>query len=122
NGFCGIAWLPGSGVMPMPSDSTRDLGYSVVARDCVTNLSFHHELGHNMGLNHDRYVYKRQTGTTPGSQFYNFGYINKAENLSTVMAYRDGCPDQNNCTRINWFSSATIRATGNVVIGKPKGD
>lgn len=120
--FCGIAQLPGGGVMPTPKDATSDFAYSVVARDCVTNLSFHHELGHNMGLQHDRYVYKLQTGDTPGSQFYNFGYINKAENLRTVMAYRDGCPDPNNCTRINWFSSATIRATGNVVIGKPKGD
>jgi hypothetical protein len=122
--FCGIAWLPGSSIMPKPSASTKETGYSVVVHSCVSNLSFHHELGHNMGLQHDRYVYKLQTGKpNPGSQYYNFGYSNKGKRMRTIMAYNNDCADDGfNCTRINWFSSPTIRATGNVAIGKPKGN
>jgi hypothetical protein len=121
--FCGIAWLPGNGIMPKPSAGTADTGYSVVVHSCVSNLSFHHELGHNMGLQHDRYVYRLQTGDpNPPASYYNFGYSNKGKRMRTIMAYNNDCADDGfNCTRINWFSSGTIRATGNVVIGKPKG-
>ena len=38
------------------------------------------------------------------------------------MAYNNYCVDRGqNCTRINWFSSPTVLATGNVVIGKARG-
>lgn len=121
--FCGIAWLPGTGIMPKPSASTVDTGYSVVVHSCISNLSFHHELGHNMGLQHDRYVYRQQTGDpNPPSSYFNFGYSNLGKQMRTVMAYANECMDKigTPCTRINWFSSGTIRATGNVVIGKPR--
>lgn len=116
--FCGIAWLPGSGSMPTPSAATRNLGYSVMVRDCISNLSFHHEMGHNEGLRHDRFV-------DPGhaTSFYNFGYVNKPARQRTVMAYNNACVASGfNCTRINWFSSRTIRATGSVVIGNAQND
>ncbi len=112
---CGIAWFPGAGVMPTPSAATRETGFSVTAHSCITNLSFHHELGHNMGLQHDRFV----VSGNPGTNFYNFGYVNKPRLKRTIMAYNNACaPDF--CDRINWFSSPTIRATGNVVIGRAR--
>ena len=49
--YCGIAWY-----IANPNSSTSNRGFSTVARVCITNQSFAHELGHNMGLNHDRYV------------------------------------------------------------------
>ena len=114
---CGIAWFPGGGTMPTPSAATRETGFSVVAHGCITNLSFHHELGHNMGLQHDRYV----VSGNPGNNFYNFGYVNYAQRVRTIMAYNNFCADRGqNCTRINWFSSPTVRATGNVVIGRAR--
>ena len=114
---CGIAWFPGGGAMPMPSPATSDTGFSIIAHGCITNLSFHHELGHNMGLNHDRYV-----SDPAGTNIYNFGYINFAQRVRTIMAYNNYCADRGqNCTRINWFSSPTVRATGNIVIGRARG-
>jgi hypothetical protein len=44
--FCGIAWKM--------SSIFASYGYSVVEQSCaVGNLSFPHELGHNMGAGHD---------------------------------------------------------------------
>jgi hypothetical protein len=104
--------------MPTPSPATRETGFSVIAHGCITNLSFHHELGHNMGLQHDRYV----VAGNPGTNFYNFGFVNYAHRVRTIMAYNNFCADRGqNCTRINWFSSPTVRATGNVVIGRARG-
>lgn len=82
--------------------------------ECVMNLSFHHEMGHNMGLRHDNYV----DPTGKGSKNYNHGYSNLKAKMRTVMAYNNECVSKGfNCTRINWFSSAKIKATGNVKIG-----
>ena len=116
--FCGIAWLPpngGSPAMPRPSAATRETGYSIVGRDCITNLSFHHELGHNMGLNHDRYV-----SSQAANNVYNYGYVNRAERIRTIMAYNNDCAARGfNCPRVNYFSSPTVRAQpGNVLVGK----
>ena len=48
--LCGLGWL-----MTTESNSFQALAFSVVARICATgNFSFGHELGHNMGLQHDR--------------------------------------------------------------------
>jgi peptidyl-Asp metalloendopeptidase len=117
--FCGIAWSPGSSpnpAQPMPSAATAFLGYSVMNWTCVDNLSFHHEIAHNMGARHDRFV----DNATPG---YNHGYVNKPKRQRTVMAYNDACAAVGLfCTRINWFSSPTIRATGAVVIGNTGND
>jgi hypothetical protein len=116
--FCGIAWFPGAGFMPTPvagAGGTRETGYSIMNRSCVENLSFHHELGHNMGLQHDRFV----VSGNPGTNFYNFGYVNLPKRQRTIMAYNNQCVANGfNCTRINYFSSPTIRPPGNVVIGK----
>jgi hypothetical protein len=115
--FCGIAWVPPGSPMPTPAPGTGDSGFSVVARNCVDNLSFHHELGHNMGLYHDRFV----SDPAPNS-VYNYGYVNLGRLVRTVMAYNDRCaPDF--CTRVNYFSSPTIRARpDNIVIGAAQGN
>ncbi|HET7679435.1 MAG TPA: zinc-dependent metalloprotease family protein [Xanthobacteraceae bacterium] len=117
--FCGIAWFPGSSpnaAQPMPSAATAIFGYSVMNWTCVTNLSFHHEIGHNMGARHDRYVDNAKPG-------YNHGFVNKPKKMRTVMAYADACSAVGLfCTRINWFSSSTIQATGGVVIGSAAND
>ena len=51
--FCGLAWLPGT-----ISAGNQNQGFAVVGGGtCLTsNLSFGHELGHNMGAHHDTYV------------------------------------------------------------------
>jgi hypothetical protein len=73
---CGIAYYPHSAAY----------GFSVVAQGCaVANLSFPHELGHNLGASHDRHV----SGSGPYP--YGFGTVNVAGRWRTIMAYNDRC-------------------------------
>ncbi|AHE98507.1 fibronectin type III domain-containing protein [Thioalkalivibrio paradoxus] len=105
--YCGIAWRPN-----MPSASTAQWGYSVTTIGCISNHTFAHELGHNFGLHHDRYVSDPAPNTA-----YNYGYVNLAGRFRTVMAYQNQCTDSGfSCTRINNFSNPAVlhegRATG----------
>jgi hypothetical protein len=47
--YCGLAWVN----YPSPSAT---YSYSVINADCQGTLTLAHEIGHNMGLYHDRYV------------------------------------------------------------------
>jgi hypothetical protein len=106
--YCGIAWYPGSAVY----------GFSVVAQDCaVNNLSFPHELGHNLGAAHDRYV---DSGSYhPGG----FGYVNLAGRWRTIMAYNNQCASAGfNCTRVAYFSNPEVSYSGaptGIPVGQP---
>jgi len=86
-------------------------GFAVTDRNCVSpNYTFAHELGHNMGLRHDRYM---DQGNTPYP--YSHGYVNQAaleegapssKRWRTIMAYNDECSDNGiSCTRKLWFSN-----------------
>lgn len=98
--YCGIAWL-----MDSISPAFADWGYSVVDKDCATGYySFGHELGHNMGLNHDIYV-DPQNAPYPHSH----GYAYPADGWRTIMAYNSVCEAQGkNCQRLQYFSNPNI--------------
>jgi hypothetical protein len=115
-GLCGIANLTDT-----PNGSTTDFAYSIMAQNCISNLSFHHEMGHNMGLRHDRYVDPSQ------GVGYNHGYVNTAAQckIRSIMGYNNDCAARGfNCTRINAFSTGkfvvTVGST-NCAIGTNKG-
>lgn len=95
--YCGIAWL-----MDPPSSSFESHGFSVVAQSCATGYySFAHEMGHNMGAEHDRGV-----AGTVGDGKYNYGYVNQSARWRTVMAYNTVCSNAGyNCTRIQYWSN-----------------
>ena len=57
------------------------LGAFAITCDWCGSITFAHELGHNMGLHHDRYVTPR-SGTFP----YSHGYVNQ-------QAFEDGAPE-----------------------------
>jgi len=97
-GLCGIANLTDH----PKATNTSNFAFSVMNWQCISNLSFHHEIGHNMGLRHDRFV-----DNTPGVG-YNHGYVNDNQlcKVRTIMAYNNACSNQGfNCTRVNVFST-----------------
>ena len=97
-GGCGIGYL-----MTSVSSGFADSAFNVCRLSCATgNLTFGHELGHNMGLRHDWYV-----DDTSGSPFtYNHGYPYPAGSWRTVMSYNNLCADLGGgCTRLQRFSN-----------------
>lgn len=95
-GVCGIGYLMGSN----QQSGSPGNGYSATARSCaVGNLSFAHELGHNMGSQHNP---EDGSGAT-----YPFGYGHYVNGVfRTVMSYSTPC--QNGCTRRPYFSNPEV--------------
>mgnify|MGYP002082845007 CR=1 FL=1 len=94
---CGIGYLGNSG-------GNTSAAFTVTSRTCVVgNLSFAHELGHNMGSQHNP-----ENGS--GAAFpYSYGhYVNG--NFRTVMSYVDPCPS--GCTRRPYFSNPSVLFSG----------
>jgi hypothetical protein len=94
--FCGQAW-----VIETPSQATAVYGYAQVSRGCVSAFTLAHELGHTMGLNHDRYVEPRELNSQ-----YNYGYVLVRQRDRDVMSYPAKCDDAGvTCRRRNLFSN-----------------
>ena len=79
----------------------KALTFSVSSVRCTTQYTFTHELGHSMGIFHDRYTVNEANplSTTFPENFpykpYSFGYVNQNFNrptcARTIMAYRNQC-------------------------------
>lgn len=71
--YCGLGWI----------GPRIEFMYSVTDYSCATGIyAFGHEIGHNLGLYHDR-----GTDDTCGGSGYNYGYRDPQANFRTVMAY-----------------------------------
>lgn len=91
---CGIGYLMGA------AGGNPNNGYTVTARTCaVGNLSFAHELGHNMASHHNP-----ENGGTPTFPFAFGHYVNGS--YRTVMSYSDPCTA--GCTRVPYFSNPSV--------------
>ncbi|MGA8247595.1 MAG: M12 family metallo-peptidase, partial [Nocardioides sp.] len=77
--WCGFGYEP-----PDPRDARSLLGYSVsLYANCATNHAATHEIGHNMGADHDRYP-----GVSHTSQLkYAAGKVNTSQGWLSIMAY-----------------------------------
>jgi peptidyl-Asp metalloendopeptidase len=95
--YCGFGYM-----MTQVSTTFADWAFNVISTSCaVNNFSFVHELGHNMGLNHDVYV-----APGPGVFDDSHGYVNLDVGWRTIMAYSNLCSDRSKvCPRIPYFSS-----------------
>ncbi len=93
-GVCGIGYLMGG------IGGNQNNGFTVTARSCaVGNLTFAHELGHNMGSQHNP-----ENGSNPTLP-YGFGhYVNGS--YRTVMSYVNPCTS--GCTRVAYFSNPGV--------------
>ena len=91
-------------------------------------LVFAHELGHNMGLRHDRYqAHHYENGTRPHPAY---GYVNQpalvrgggdARRWRTIMAYGKQCSDAHtSCSKLPRFSNAR-QLYGGDLLGVPFG-
>jgi hypothetical protein len=103
--YCGVAYQLAAAVEPY----FAAYAFAVVELTCATgNLSFGHELGHNMGANHDWFV------SSSVERFsYSHGYFNTANRWRTVMSYNDVCAAVGvYCTRIPYWSNPNLTYGG----------
>lgn len=110
---CGLAW-----VMQEVDSTFADFAFSVVEvhPDNCDEITFAHELGHNMGCAHDR-----DNANTNGAYSYSYGYDRQYSNgtgiFGTVMSY--------DTPTITYFSSPLVKwpdpQTGPYLIGQPEG-
>ncbi len=95
---CGIAYLIGGA-------GQQASGYSLTARSCaVGNLTFAHELGHNMGSTHNP-----ENASNPPAFPYSYGHWVNGQ-FRTVMSYVNPCTS--GCVRQPYWSSPTISYNG----------
>ncbi|MFJ3667824.1 M12 family metallo-peptidase [Streptomyces sp. NPDC090106] len=92
----GIGYTPET-----PGPTWKEWAYTIVARNAIAHYSLGHELGHNLGANHD--------WTTEPNQPDNgaSGYFPKKGAWSTAMAYESSCrtATKGACGRVNRFSN-----------------
>lgn len=94
---CGIGYLGSTG-------GNTTSAFTVTSRTCaVGNLSFAHELGHNMGSQHNP-----ENGSGAAYPYAYGHYVNGV--FRTVMSYVDPCPA--GCTRRPYFSNPSVLFNG----------
>ena len=94
----GLAW-----VMTTPSAAFEANAFSVVHYAYADGLAFDHELGHNMGMVHDRL-----NADFSGSYSYSYGYQSPTNAWHSIMAYAcaGGCP------RIDYWANPAVTYGG----------
>lgn len=109
--YCGFAY-----VMRTVDGYFARSAFSVMADNCGAR-TFAHELGHNMGAAHDRFV------GGSGAYLYSHGYVHAVpEGWMTIMAYSDECVSLNyRCPGIPYWSNPDI-SYGGLPMGIPEGD
>ncbi len=119
---CGIGWVPRTNA----ANFNPATAFQVTGIDCaVGNLSFAHESGHNMGMEHNPENSSAAIGQPygPASYEHSFGHwvAGGANAFRTVMSYADPCGSAFACPREEYFSNPYIDYLGNPTgtLGQP---
>ena len=84
------------------SNQTVQGAFGITHYSCTANYTFAHELGHNLGLHHDRYQTLRYEDRARGVYDYSHGYVNQrafpigaatSRRWRTIMSYDRQCLD-----------------------------
>lgn len=99
--YCGVAYQLAANVEAV----FAPYAFAVVELTCATsNLTFGHELGHNMGANHDWYV-----NVSLDRHSYSHGYFSTQGRWRTMMTYPQVCTAVGvNCTRLPYWSNPNV--------------
>ncbi|WDN56646.1 M12 family metallo-peptidase [Streptomyces clavuligerus] len=117
--FGGMAYIGERG-RPLPPEApgmegaSMVLGHDLLGKEPDT---FAHELGHLLGLDHDRHV-----SPDPGDGYdHARGYVAPSKKWRTIMAYEDTCLDAGtSCPVVPYFSNPDLNINGEP-LGKPVG-
>ncbi|MEM6319488.1 MAG: M12 family metallo-peptidase, partial [Bacteroidota bacterium] len=112
NQYCGLGNLNISS-----TNYSSNAAFSVTAWSCASgNRTFAHEVGHNMGLRHDRFVDINNSPCVHAHGYVNqaaFGSSDVSKRWRTVMAYNSNCSANGfNCSRIGYWSNPNVTNTG----------
>jgi hypothetical protein len=105
--FCGLGYTMNASWL---SSAFEEFAFSVVRLDCLTLYAPAHEMGHNMGALHDRYVSEEDD---IGAYDYSHGYVYKPDRWRTIMAYNAECQDSGYyCPRTPYWSNPYVNYNG----------
>ncbi|CAM9749061.1 unnamed protein product, partial [Laminaria digitata] len=96
---CGLGY-----VMTTPDSRFEIFGYSIVHVNCINNFSHIHEIGHNMGANHNK-----ENSNSAHEYAFAQRYCDGDAPYRTIMAYESGC---SNAPRVNMFSNPELEYAG----------
>ncbi|MFI1679404.1 reprolysin-like metallopeptidase [Streptomyces sp. NPDC020607] len=110
----------GQASLPTKGQFDDELAYSAVDVQSLSEwYNLGHELGHNLGLFHDRATLEQQAGPGGYQEFLNSpsgtGWITPRRDHHTLMAYSNSCGQP--CKPVNQYSN-----TEHTVEGQPLGD
>lgn len=99
---CGVAWM----LQNTTSSTNTTYAFNVVDVDCAnSNLSFPHEVGHNLGANHD-------TTADAGNGLFSYSHGHFVDQQwRTILAYTTGCTNAN-CPRVGYYSNPSVSYSG----------
>lgn len=109
HGLCGKAWVQRHSNWGPVFETKAVSAIKVSCATASSQYSFAHELGHNFGMEHDRFV----TDPSVVSSFpWSFGYIKNIsgwQGMRTLMAYVDHCAS--NCPKYLQYSNPEVGFT-----------